>query len=90
MAIQNVGIVGAGQMGSGIAHVFALTGYDVLINDLDAASLTRAMALIGHNIERQVARAKVTPAARTAALARIRTTLTLAPSTKFNCPVTTT
>ena len=78
MAIQNVGIVGAGQMGSGIAHVFALAGYDVLINDLDAASLTRAMALIGHNIERQVARAKVTPAARTAALARIRTTLTLA------------
>ena len=78
MAIQNVGIVGAGQMGSGIAHVFALVGYDVLINDLDAASLTRAMALIGHNIERQVARAKVTPAARTAALARIRTTLTLA------------
>jgi 3-hydroxybutyryl-CoA dehydrogenase len=78
MSIQTIGIVGAGQMGSGIAHVFALAGYDVLINDIDGGKLDKALALIDHNIDRQVARGKVTAEAKAAALARIRTTLTLA------------
>ncbi|MES2145930.1 MAG: 3-hydroxybutyryl-CoA dehydrogenase [Pseudomonadota bacterium] len=78
MGIQSVGIVGAGQMGNGIAHVFALAGYDVLMTDVAEDSLTRALAVIDRNIERQVARGKIPPVAKTAALARIRTTLKLA------------
>ena len=78
MAIQTVGIVGAGQMGNGIAHVFALAGYDVLMNDISGESLTKAIATIDRNIERQVTRGKVTAEAKTVAMARIRTTLTIA------------
>ncbi|MFN4056618.1 MAG: 3-hydroxybutyryl-CoA dehydrogenase [Roseinatronobacter sp.] len=78
MAIQSVGIVGAGQMGTGIAHVFALAGYDVLLNDISPEMLTKSLALTDRNIERQVARGKVTADAKAAALARIRTTTQLA------------
>ena len=75
--IRTVGIVGAGQMGNGIAHVFALAGYDVLLNDISQTSLDKALATIEKNIDRQVSRGKVTPEDRAAALARIRTTLKL-------------
>ncbi len=75
--IRSVGIVGAGQMGSGIAHVFALAGYDVLMTDVKEESLTAALALIEKNIERQVIRGKVLPADKRAAMERIATTLTL-------------
>ena len=78
MSIQSVGIVGAGQMGTGIAHVFALAGYDVMLNDISPEMLTKSLALTDRNIERQVARGKVTPEAKLAALARIRTTTQLA------------
>ncbi len=78
MAIQTVGIVGAGQMGNGIAHVFALAGYDVLMNDVSEDSLTKAIATIDRNIERQVTRGKVTAEAKAAAMARVKTTLTIA------------
>ena len=78
MGIQSVGIVGAGQMGTGIAHVFALAGFDVLMTDIAQDSLDKALALIDRNIERQVARGKIPPVAKTAALARIKTTLRLA------------
>lgn len=78
MAIQSVGIVGAGQMGTGIAHVFALAGYDVLLNDISSDMLAKSVALIDRNIERQVARGKVTAEDKLAALGRIRTTSTLA------------
>jgi 3-hydroxybutyryl-CoA dehydrogenase len=78
MEIQSVGIVGAGQMGNGIAHVFALAGYDVLMTDISQDSLDKAIALIDRNIERQVARGKVTAEAKAAAMARIGSTLTLA------------
>ena len=77
MNIRTVGIVGAGQMGNGIAHVFALAGYDVLLNDVNQDSLTKALALIDRNIERQVTRGKTTPEAKAEAMARIRTTLSL-------------
>jgi 3-hydroxybutyryl-CoA dehydrogenase len=78
MAIQLVGIVGAGQMGNGIAHVFALAGYDVLMNDISAEGLTKAIATIDRNIERQVARGKVTAEAKATAMGRIKTTMTIA------------
>jgi 3-hydroxybutyryl-CoA dehydrogenase len=77
MAIQSVGIVGAGQMGTGISHVFALAGYDVILNDISADMLAKSLALTDRNIDRQVARGKVTPEAKAEALARIRTTTTL-------------
>jgi 3-hydroxybutyryl-CoA dehydrogenase len=77
MAIRTVGVVGAGQMGNGIAHVFALAGYDVLLNDIAQDSLDRALATIDKNIERQVARGKVTAEAKAEAMGRIRTTLML-------------
>jgi 3-hydroxybutyryl-CoA dehydrogenase len=78
MEIKLVGVVGAGQMGNGIAHVFALAGYDVLITDISEESLQKALAVIEKNIERQVARGKVLPADKRAAMERIGTTLKLA------------
>ena len=76
--IRTVGIVGAGQMGNGIAHVFALAGYDVLLNDIAQDSLDKAIALIDRNIERQVTRGKVSADDKAAAMSRIKTTLKLA------------
>lgn len=78
MGIKSVGVVGAGQMGSGIAHVFAMAGYDVFLNDINAEGLAKAVALIDRNIERQVSKGKTTADQKTAALSRIFTTLTLA------------
>ncbi|NPD20004.1 3-hydroxybutyryl-CoA dehydrogenase [Alterinioella nitratireducens] len=77
MSIQSIGIVGAGQMGNGIAHVCSLAGYDVVMTDISQESLDAAMALIGRNLDRQVSREKVSQADRDAALDRITTTLTL-------------
>lgn len=74
MTIQSVGVIGAGQMGNGIAHVFALAGYDVLMTDISAEAMDKAMVLIGKNLERQVSKGKITGPEREAALARIRTT----------------
>ncbi len=78
MNIQSIGIVGAGQMGNGIAHVCALAGYDVTLHDISREALDNAMQLIRRNLERQIARERITPDARDAALARIRTTTNLA------------
>ncbi len=78
MNVTSVGIVGAGQMGNGIAHVFALAGFDVLLNDISQESLDKALTQVEANLDRQVARGKVTAADKAATLARIRTTLTLA------------
>jgi 3-hydroxybutyryl-CoA dehydrogenase len=78
MDIRKVGVVGAGQMGNGIAHVFALAGYDVLMTDVSRDALDKARGLITSNMERQVARGKITAGDRDAALARIKTTMTLA------------
>ncbi|WP_288961021.1 3-hydroxybutyryl-CoA dehydrogenase [uncultured Sulfitobacter sp.] len=78
MDIQTIGIVGAGQMGNGIAHVMALAGYDVLLNDVSAEALQKAVDTITGNLDRQVGRGKVTEADRDATLKRIVTTQTLA------------
>tara|TARA_R110002110_G_scaffold147727_3_gene338430 strand:+ start:2670 stop:3545 length:876 start_codon:yes stop_codon:yes gene_type:complete len=77
MEIQTIGIVGAGQMGNGIAHVLALAGYDVLMTDVSADALQNAMDLIGANMARQAGRGKITESDMDAAVARIRTTQTL-------------
>ena len=77
MNIQSVGIVGAGQMGNGIAHVFAVAGFDVLMTDISQDALDKAIALIDRNLERQVSRGKIALADKAASLARISTTLTL-------------
>jgi len=74
MAIQSVGIVGAGQMGNGIAHVFALAGYDVTMTDINAAALDAAPEVIGRNLDRQINRGLVTADDKAAALRRIGST----------------
>ena len=77
MAVQTVGVIGAGQMGNGIAHVFALAGYDVLMNDISQDALDKALALIDRNLERQVSRDRISAEEKKVALNRIRTTLKL-------------
>ena len=71
IGIKTVGIIGAGQMGSGIAHVCALSGYNVLIHDVSADQIDKALASIEKNMSRQVAKEKLTETDKTAALARI-------------------
>lgn len=71
MIIQKIGIIGAGQMGNGIAHVMSLAGYDVLLNDVDAEMLNAAKSLIDKNMERQVSKGKISEADKADALNRI-------------------
>ena len=73
MKIEKIGVIGAGQMGNGIAHVCALAGYDVLMEDYNPEALGRARETIRKNLGRQVARGVVTQGDADAALARIRT-----------------
>ena len=75
--IRTIGVIGAGQMGNGIAHVFALSGYDVILSDLSQESLDKGMAAIQRNMERQVGRGKLAEADMTAALGRITPSITL-------------
>ena len=77
MDIKSVGIVGAGQMGNGIAHVMALAGYDVKLNDISDDALNAAIETIDRNLERQVSRDKISADDKADALARITTTKTL-------------
>lgn len=74
MAIERVGIVGAGQMGNGIAHVFAVAGYDVLLTDISADALAAALAQIDRNLERQVTRDLISADTKAQAMRRISTT----------------
>ncbi|MEM7599423.1 MAG: 3-hydroxybutyryl-CoA dehydrogenase [Pseudomonadota bacterium] len=77
MEIATVGVVGAGQMGNGIAHVMATAGYQVLLNDVNQDALDKGVATIRGNMERQVVRDKMAEADMEAALRRITPTLTL-------------
>ncbi|RVT82308.1 3-hydroxybutyryl-CoA dehydrogenase [Rhodobacteraceae bacterium CCMM004] len=77
MTIERVGVVGAGQMGNGIAHVFALAGYEVLMTDISQDALDRARGLIDGNLARQVSREKISESEKDAALGRLSTTLKL-------------
>lgn len=72
-AIQTVGVIGAGQMGGGIAHVCALAGLDVTLVDIKADALSKALALINRNMTRQVSRTLISEDDRDAAMLRIKT-----------------
>jgi 3-hydroxybutyryl-CoA dehydrogenase len=69
--MKTIGIIGAGQMGAGIAHVSALAGYDVLLHDISEDAIKAGIGGIAANLERQVAKEKVTQADSAAAFARI-------------------
>lgn len=66
--VKSVGIIGAGQMGSGIAHVFALAGFNVLLNDISSERIATGLATITGNMGRQVVSGRIDEAARDAAL----------------------
>jgi len=78
MEIQKVGVIGAGQMGNGIAHVLALAGYEVVLNDVSQQALDSALSIIHKNMARQVSKGTIAEADMKAALARIEPSLKLA------------
>ena len=71
--IRKVGVIGAGQMGNGIAHVCAANGIDVVMLDVKAEALAKAMATIAKNMDRQVSKGTLTAEAKDTAIARIAT-----------------
>jgi 3-hydroxybutyryl-CoA dehydrogenase len=73
--MKTIGVLGAGTMGNGIAHVCARAGHDVVLYDLEQGFLDRGMATVGKNLAREVAKNKLTAEQAEAAKARIRTTL---------------
>lgn len=75
--IQNIGIIGAGQMGSGIAHVLAVAGYDILLTDTSNTAMQKSLKLIEGNLGRQVSRGKLDQVEAVDALARIQTVASL-------------
>jgi 3-hydroxybutyryl-CoA dehydrogenase len=77
MSIESTAVVGAGTMGNGIAHVFALNGHPVSLVDVDASVLEDALSTIEGNLDRQVKKDVITAEDREAALGRIRTTADL-------------
>jgi 3-hydroxybutyryl-CoA dehydrogenase len=72
MEIETIGVVGAGQMGSGIAHVAALAGFNVALADISRELVDKGLATITRNLDRQVSKGTVTAEAKAAALGRIR------------------
>ena len=77
MALERIGIIGAGQMGTGIAHVLALAGYDVVLDDVNKDALGKALDRIEKNMQRQAAKGAIEESVIAPALARIRTTQSL-------------
>lgn len=70
--MKKIAVIGAGTMGNGIAHVFAQNGYPVTLIDVSAPQLEKAIQLISKNLDRQVAKAVITDAVKTASLSRIQ------------------
>src|ERR1700683_3854314 len=70
-SIRKIGVVGAGQMGNGIAHVCALSGFHVLLNDIAPERIAEGLATINGNLARQVSRQRISEEQRDAALKRI-------------------
>src|SRR6266481_2112678 len=68
MQIKQAGILGAGTMGNGIAHVFARAGYNVTLCDVEQRFLDRALETIGKNLDREVAKSKITAYDKAASL----------------------
>jgi len=77
MGIERIGVVGAGQMGNGIAHVCALAGYEVLLTDISEDALSAAMKSMSKNMDRQVSKGLITQDDKDEGLRRIGTTLAL-------------
>ena len=77
MAVEKIGVIGAGQMGTGIAHVLALAGYDVVLDDINKDALSKAIGVIEKNMQRQEHKGIIKDEQIKPALARIRTTQTL-------------
>jgi 3-hydroxybutyryl-CoA dehydrogenase len=77
MTIERIGVIGAGQMGNGIAHVLALSGYDVVLDDINKDALSKALERIDRNMHRQAARGLIKDDQIAAAMKRIRTTTSL-------------
>jgi 3-hydroxybutyryl-CoA dehydrogenase len=73
--IETVGVIGAGQMGNGIAHVIAMAGLQVTLLDRDDALLAKGMAAIGKSLDRQIQKGKITESEKAESLARIKTTV---------------
>lgn len=71
--MKNIAVIGAGTMGNGIAHVFAQNGYNVQLIDVSQDALDRALATIGKNMDRMVAKEKITEADKADALGRLHT-----------------
>jgi len=71
MSIERVGVIGAGTMGNGVAHIFARAGYQVTLCDVEQRFLDRALETIGKNLDREVAKAKITARDKADALQRI-------------------
>ncbi|MBI1363537.1 MAG: 3-hydroxybutyryl-CoA dehydrogenase [Proteobacteria bacterium] len=78
MSIQKIGVIGAGQMGNGIAHVAAQCGHDVVMMDMQEAALEKGMATIGKNLDRQVKKEIISENEKGAILGRIKTTTKVA------------
>jgi 3-hydroxybutyryl-CoA dehydrogenase len=76
-AIRKIGVIGAGQMGNGIAHVCALSGLHVMLNDVAAERISEGIAVIDGNLARQVSRQRITDEERAAAMKRISPAKTL-------------
>ena len=74
MAVEKIGVIGAGQMGTGISHVLALAGYDVILDDVNKDALSKALERIEKNMQRQAAKGSITTDVIPAALARIKVT----------------
>ena len=71
--IKNISVIGAGTMGNGIAHVFAQSGFTVTLIDVNAAQLEKAIATIGKNFDRQIAKGSIAEEVKTKAFANITT-----------------
>jgi 3-hydroxybutyryl-CoA dehydrogenase len=77
MTIKKIGVIGAGQMGNGIAQVAAQAGFDVVMSDIAQESLDRGVATITKSLDKLVSKGKLTEEQRAAALGRLTTTLSL-------------
>ena len=77
MAIEKIGVIGAGQMGTGISHVLALAGYDIVLDDINKDALGKALERIEKNMQRQAGKGAIREDQIAPALARIRTTTSI-------------
>ncbi|CAG8873260.1 3-hydroxybutyryl-CoA dehydrogenase [Pseudomonas fluorescens] len=73
MNLQNIGVIGAGTMGNGIAQVCAMAGFNVTLLDISESALQKAVATVGKNLDRQIAKETLTPEQKQATLDKIRT-----------------